>query len=110
MVSRLQPSKPKIRLSMPVMMDRSLHKTAFDIAHAIAGEGAKGAILGQALIVAEYELMLTLSGIERYERRAYSRKKRGIGAPARSAGDRTTQGLIDQRGRRSPRPQLMRVR
>ncbi len=98
------------------MMDRTLHKTAFDIAHTIAGEGAKDAILGQALVVAECELMLqridqarvaaieqatsqvpnqaattttdlagafvealpTLSGIERYERRVYSRKKRAL--------------------------------
>ena len=104
-------------LSMPVMMDRNFHKTAFDLAHAIAGQGANGAIFGQALVVAECELMLqridqarvavielamlkvpnqadtttttelagafvealpTLSGIERYERRAYSRKKRAL--------------------------------
>ena len=104
-------------LSMPVMVDRKLHKTAFDIAHAIAGKDASDAILGQALIVAECELTLqridqarvaaiesampevpnqaqtmtttelagafaealpTLSSIERYERRAYSRMKRAL--------------------------------
>ena len=104
-------------LSMPVMMDRNLNKTAFDIAYAIAGKDANDTILGQALVVAECELMLqridqarvaaielamlkvpnqadtttttalagafveawpNLSGIERYERRAYSRKKRAL--------------------------------
>ena len=115
MVSRMNARKHG--LSKPVMMDRNLNKTAFDIAHAIAGRHANGAILGQALVVAECELMLqridqarvaaielakfkvpnqanttttteltsafaealpTLSGIERYERRAYSRKKRAL--------------------------------
>jgi hypothetical protein len=104
-------------LTIPIMMDRSLHKTAFDLAYAIAGRDADGAMLSQALIVAECELILqridkvrvtaieqamsgasdqvdamattdlagafvealpTLSGIERYERRAFSRQKKAL--------------------------------
>jgi len=101
-------------LSIPLKMNGN--KSTFDIAQAIAGNNANDDILGQALVVAECELMLqridqarvaaieqamsevpkqaeatainlagafaealpTLSGIERYERRIYSRKKRAV--------------------------------
>jgi hypothetical protein len=112
MMSRMNARKHG--LSIPLKMNGN--KSTFDIAQAIAGNNANDDILGQALVVAECELMLqridqarvaaieqamsevpkqaeatainlagafaealpTLSGIERYERRIYSRKKRAV--------------------------------